>query len=255
MKKILTSLFLITSLQYCISQELVATQLLSDYKTPDNDYIVETTIHKNPHISSIKFIQHLPPGFKASKLQTMRGDFCFQDNAEMIDWAKAPRSSLFTFTYALTIPKDTTGNITMNGNIFYDIDTLDKSFEILYRIIKIENVLASQKEVLKEMPVDSLVDEPATASVTPTPISGKSYRVQIAAYKVKKYYFLNVPELTYLPGEKGMTKFYSGDYYNLEEANQHRSEMVDLGYKDAFIVEFENGKPGKQFVKNVPTSN
>jgi hypothetical protein len=240
MTKYLTLFITIIGLNICKAQEVVATQQLTDFLTPDGNYIIETTIHKSPSVNSIKFAQTLPSGFSASRFNSFQGDFCFQDNIVIIEWKKTPRSSLFTFSYALNIPKDMIGNITMNGNVFYDLDTNNQKFDINYKIIKVENVIATHRDTLKTMPIDTATLEAS--------LSTKFYKIQFGVFRLKKDNFGDIPGITSMPYENGMVKFYTGKYNTLEEAYKDLPNIVAKGYKDAFVVEFEDGKVTKQLI-------
>ena len=166
--------------------------------------------------------------------------FSFKDNNVTIDWKKNPSQSLFTFSYALSIPKEMTGNIALNGNIFYDMDTAHQKFDIQYRIIKIENVIARHRDTLKTMPVDTALLEAS--------INNKFYMIQFGVFRLKRDNFGDIPGITSIPYQDGMVKFYSGKYNTIEEAYKDLPAVVAKGYKDAFVVEVQDGKVTKQLL-------
>lgn len=99
-----------------------------------------------------------------------------------------------------------------------------------------------------------------TPTLTPTPtitesvIKGTSsvnrtYRVQIGAFKeevpletANKFFKLAAKGIKNLKDKRGYTVYTVGDFSNKEEALTLRNEMIAKGFKDAFIVAFENGE-------------
>jgi N-acetylmuramoyl-L-alanine amidase len=72
-----------------------------------------------------------------------------------------------------------------------------------------------------------------------------TYRVQILALSREKS--LTDSEFEGLDDvemymEDGLYKYTTGVYKTYEDAHAHRSEMVMIGYTDAFVVTFVNGK-------------
>ncbi len=69
------------------------------------------------------------------------------------------------------------------------------------------------------------------------------YRVQIGAFKNKidvDKLFSNMNNLIYATGEDGITRYYSGKFDNYTDANAHKSELRVKGYKESFIVVYED---------------
>lgn len=94
--------------------------------------------------------------------------------------------------------------------------------------------LSVEPVVKKEIPVVEQKDERIV-----------SFRVQFASYKKEKS-----PEFRKFKGvnnvkvyeHEGNYKYTAGDEKSPEEANRLRSEMVEAGYKDAFVVAFVDDK-------------
>lgn len=82
---------------------------------------------------------------------------------------------------------------------------------------------------------EDLEHEPET-SITAN--SGKKFKVQIGAFRQTKK-INNVPEhTTVVVGD--VTKHFSGNFYTYAEATERKNQMIELGYKDAFIVTFQS---------------
>ena len=69
----------------------------------------------------------------------------------------------------------------------------------------------------------------------------KTYRVQIAAVSIKNK-FKDVPEVSTISLDNGITKYFSGNFTAYEEAINRKKSLIKQGFKGAFIVPFENGK-------------
>lgn len=75
--------------------------------------------------------------------------------------------------------------------------------------------------------------------------SGEVFRVQIGAFKHKvdeKTAFPGVETVTHVTGKDGITRYYSGNFDNYQEANLHRKKLIGKGYKSAFVVAYKNGE-------------
>jgi hypothetical protein len=79
---------------------------------------------------------------------------------------------------------------------------------------------------------------------TNTSTDGLVFRVQVGAFKTKipKGVFAQVPSLIEIKTENGLYKYVSGSYKNMDDALKHRKDLRLLGYDDAFVVAYKNGK-------------
>ncbi len=78
-----------------------------------------------------------------------------------------------------------------------------------------------------------------TAAV-PT-IAGKTYRVQIGAFSAKPK-IEGVSEISTVVLDNGITKYFSGNFSNYEEAVKRKKSVLEKGFTGAFIVSFQDGK-------------
>ena len=72
--------------------------------------------------------------------------------------------------------------------------------------------------------------------------------IQFGVFRLKRDNFGDIPGITCIPFENGLVKFYSGKYDTMEAAYKDMPLIVSKGYKDAFVVEFEDGKVTKQLL-------
>jgi len=105
-----------------------------------------------------------------------------------------------------------------------------------------EKHVVTEKAKVEEMPVteEKQVNEPVSA--VPGAVT---YRVQLMALSNEKS--LLDPEFELLEDvqmyiEDGLYKYTSGVFNTHAEALHYRSTMVLIGYTDAFVVSFSNGK-------------
>lgn len=79
---------------------------------------------------------------------------------------------------------------------------------------------------------------------TTTTSSGIVYRVQLGAFskKVSKNIFRDAPDVVVVQTPDGLYKALSGSFNNLDDAKKHQELMKKLGYKDAFVVAYKDGK-------------
>ena len=76
-------------------------------------------------------------------------------------------------------------------------------------------------------------------------ISDKAiFRVQIGAFSkdISPKAFSDVPELVYVTGKDGITRYYSGSFTDPEKAAKRKVEMLLNGYEGTFVVAFKEGE-------------
>ena len=71
-----------------------------------------------------------------------------------------------------------------------------------------------------------------------------TFRVQIGAFnrKISKSVFKGIPNVVGIKGDDGLYRVFSGSFTNKSEAASHKVDLSLNGYKDAFMVAFQNGK-------------
>lgn len=71
----------------------------------------------------------------------------------------------------------------------------------------------------------------------------KLYKIQIGAFKKKLSgkVFGDAEDLSYVKGDDGLWRYYSGTYSTKEDAAKHRIDLLEQGYKGSFIVAFQEG--------------
>lgn len=95
------------------------------------------------------------------------------------------------------------------------------------------------KTTVTEVPEGELPDSNGTANLA----SGTIYKVQIGAFskKLSGKVFGDTKDLTYIKGDDGLWRYYSGSFSDKQAAAQHRINMLEQGYKGSFIVVFKGG--------------
>ena len=216
MKKLLTLLLFIVSICSCYSQGVTSSQKLPKAFTAGQSYIIETTINKGTSKSFLMFAQYLPADYKATEIDNKNGSLKVFDTIVKFTWIVPPSQSTFTFTYQLAVPKNATKECIIGGSLFYVLDSVKKEFKLDDKTIKVEAaepspVLAKTVAVNKE-PVVSPLEKSSNKKEKSSHLSrGKTYRVQIGAYKTKPD-LRGVSDLSSVEFDGGVTKYYSGDF-------------------------------------------
>ncbi len=70
------------------------------------------------------------------------------------------------------------------------------------------------------------------------------FRVQIGAYRYRlsKDVFKEVPDLLVIEGNDGLTRYVSGSFYTIQEAAEHKVELLLKGFEGAFVTAYRGGK-------------
>lgn len=96
------------------------------------------------------------------------------------------------------------------------------------------------KQTVNEIPENELPESSGQVS-----LSGEQvYKVQIGAFKKKLSgkVFGDASDLSYVKGDDGLWRYYSGTFSTREEAAKHRIDLLEDGYKGSFIVVFKEGE-------------
>ena len=90
----------------------------------------------------------------------------------------------------------------------------------------------------------SFYDSSTPIPVNPPMPSGLIYKVQIGAFRnaIKQDAFKGIKPITGESTNSGLTRYSAGEFTNFEEADFAKDEIRGIGYKDAFVVAYRNGK-------------
>ncbi len=260
-KRILFFVFIFSS-NLGIAQELTATQNFPNKFEAGKSYTIETIIKKGSVTGFMKFAQVVPEGTIAVEIDNKGGSFSFVDNTAKIVWVAPPSEDEFKISYKLTISEGSTQKLKFSGKISYinnnerivfDLPTKEFSLNETIENKQINTTeitptannetkpIKENKKTEKE-PIKQTLPKDSKMPITAIPsASGKTYRVQIGAYSQKPK-IEDVPEITTLVLDNGITKYFSGNFDNYDDANKRKKQMVEKGFEGAFIVQFENGK-------------
>lgn len=103
---------------------------------------------------------------------------------------------------------------------------------------KEKDAVAETKEILDRINRGETGDIPENLT-----IEDAIFSVQIGAFsgKVDRKAFDNVPDVNIIEYED-YTRVFSGSYYNIEQALDHKNDLIKLGYKDGWIVQMKDNK-------------
>jgi len=93
-------------------------------------------------------------------------------------------------------------------------------------------------------------------------------RVQLGAFRkpLSRNIFRDVPDLVSIRGDDGLMRYYTGSFTNVNDAADHKVQMLLQGFEGAFLVAFKQGKrvsmkeagailTGPEDVRSLPSSN
>jgi len=98
------------------------------------------------------------------------------------------------------------------------------------------------KETVDEIPDSELPkSDGSTSNIEVT--KEKLYKVQIGAFskKLSSKVFGDAEDLTYVKGDDGLWRYYSGTFTSKGNAAKHRIDLLEQGYNGSFIVAFQEG--------------
>jgi len=275
MKKIIC-LFVLANLSYaCFAQNLTASQSIPNEVNQSSTFVIEITINKGELSGFIKLAQTLPPGFTAEDIDSKGGSFTFSEDGIKIIWMEPTKDALIKISYKVTVPDQVTEN-TITGKISYIDGNERKIFDFPAHTLKVLNgapvkqlaphnetpaakveVLKAEKveepvkvEVVKAEKVEEakkieVVQKETAQSKAPTAAvavsDGRTYKVQIGAFSAKPK-IDGVSEISTVVLDNGITKYFSGNFTNYEDAVKRKKTVIEKGFSGAFIVSFKDGK-------------
>lgn len=91
-------------------------------------------------------------------------------------------------------------------------------------------------------------------------VEGTVYRIQLGAFKkkVSRNAFGDINDVVAVPTDNGVTRYYTGQFNNFNDAAKYKIDLVTKGYTGAFIVAFKDGarvtlqSTGVQYVGKTP---
>lgn len=276
---IFTLVTLVASNAIVTAQDLTASQIIPNTVAAGSSFIVEIKVNRGSVSGFMKFYQEIPKGFTATEIDSKGGSFSSLENGVKIVWIAPPKEVSYSVSYKLTVPADASGtkNLTAkysyiknNERSFFDLDpqiitiqngdqlakaespkVLDASFDDNNTITSTKSTENTNVEKIEEESKNTISTDnniSATKEVennvvkTAKPVvSKKSYRVQIGAFSAKKD-FKEVAEVTTVTLENGITKYFSGDFTDKEQAIKRQEKLSKEGFPKSFIATFENGK-------------
>ncbi len=169
-------------------------------------------------------------------------------------------------TYTVIIGSDSTG-ITANDLhrflSYKDFKIIDDGDNVYYIVGDFENAsdAVAARDELIDQGFDASVGKTGTGengktNVTEVPDNelpesagnadlgeGTIYKVQIGAFskKLSGKVFGDAKDLTYVKGDDGLWRYYSGSFTDKKKAAEHRINLLENGYKGSFIVVFNGG--------------
>lgn len=132
---------------------------------------------------------------------------------------------------------------------------------------KVDGIAVNEKNPDKNIdkvniiPNDKLPDNTTAVNTAGNNNKDVLFRVQIGAFShdVSPDVFRDAPDVVYVKGKDGITRYYSGAFKTIDEAAEHKTALVMKGYSGAFIVAYKENdrvpieKVGATPVENVTT--
>ncbi len=121
-------------------------------------------------------------------------------------------------------------------------DAVKRALQLAEEGVKDAAVVSKNKKGNLEK-VDSKGINPVMGSINDTP-GELVYRVQIGAFSknLSKNIFDGITDLVSVPGEDGLTRYYSGSFKEYKGAAGRKIDLITEGFEGAFVVGFKDGK-------------
>ena len=111
------------------AQEVSITNNLPASASAGQPIEAKYNLTKSPTMGSFaKFQVDLPAGFTAESVEIKGGNFTFENNRVKIVWVSLPADASFDFTFRMTPPSTTSGNVTFAPQFFYLENNVKKEY-------------------------------------------------------------------------------------------------------------------------------
>src|ERR1700752_540979 len=123
--------FLCVTFSLAFSQDVTITNNLPTSGVAGQTIDAKYNLTKSPTMGSFaKFQVDLPAGFNAESVDLKGGNFTFENNRVKIVWVSLPGDAAFDFTFKMTSPATTSGNITFAPQFFYLENNVKKEYVV-----------------------------------------------------------------------------------------------------------------------------
>lgn len=223
-----------------LAQEVVAERKITSKN--NSEILVEIKITKNQLNGFGKIEESVPVGFTAKLEDKANSVYSFVDGKIKFLWMELPTTSSVLVSYKLIGIGVNLINIT--GNFSYLINDVSAKSEI----ITVAQLMPNQNNI-----ANKIEDQIAPTNLVPTetiPVkniintssefsTNAIYKVQIGAY-INTNWKQNYSKIKNLSSDKSgeFTRYFSGSFKTLLEAETHQKELAKLGFTQSFIVYF-----------------
>lgn len=232
-------------LLFLFSNWLVAQEVVCERKVTsknNSEILVEIQIAKNNISGFGKIEEVIPVGFTPKLVDKANGVYSFIDGKVKFLWMELPNSPTLKVSYKLN--GIGVNLITLTGNFSYLINeqSLKSEIKTVSQLKPNENL--NTNKITEKTNVTTEVTTKTTTSENNTIIDYKFptkavFKVQIGAYKDSKWKhdYTNIKSLS-SDKSADFTRYYSGSFKTLQEAENHQKELAKKGYIQTFIVYF-----------------
>lgn len=230
---------------FLFSNWLVAQEVVCERKVTsknNSEILVEIQIAKNSITGFGKIEEVIPIGFTPKLVDKANGVYSFVDGKVKFLWMELPNSPTLKVSYKLS--GIGVNLISLTGNFSYLINeqSLKSEIKTVSQLKPSENLIANK--ILEKTNVTTAVTTKTNIidnkNVTANKFPEKAvFKVQIGAYKDSKWKhdYTNIKSLS--SDKSGyFTRYYSGSFKTLQEAENHQKELAKKGYIQTFIVYF-----------------
>ncbi|MES2838104.1 MAG: SPOR domain-containing protein [Bacteroidota bacterium] len=240
LKTALIFLLLFLFSNWLFAQEVVCERKITSKN--NSEILIEIQIAKNSITGFGKIEEVIPVGFTPKLIDKANGVYSFVDGKVKFLWMELPNSPTLKVSYKLS--GIGVNLITLTGNFSYLINeqSLKSEIKTVTQLKPNENLIANKitEKTNNTTVVTSKTNTSENKTVADNKLPAKAiYKVQIGAYKDSKWKhdYTNIKSLS--SDKSGdFTRYYSGSFKTLQEAENHQKELAKKGYIQTFVVYF-----------------
>ncbi len=120
-------------------------------------------------------------------------------------------------------------------------EAVEKQMMVYQFDTEIEHLVDGQATMVGQEDIAGVMEGIDASHIDPDVVV---FRVQIGAYRYRlsKDVFKEVPDLLVIEGNDGLTRYVSGSFYTIQEAAEHKVDLLLKGFEGAFVTAYRGGK-------------
>jgi cell division protein FtsN len=254
--KFFTTICMFFLVIYIHANDLKIKLVMPEKVQSGSEFEVTVNISKKSIDGFARMEFEIPDGFKVIAVENSGAAFSYTPPKLKYIWMTIPNKPEFEIKFKIKSAQEANGIYEIKGVFSYLYNEQTKTSKTNKTIIIERDNIIGPIEKEKEIAADAAQknsegiqkqDHNRNSEALAKTISKSNeltFHVQVGAYKTppSDSQFARVKELIKTVSEDGLTRFFSGSFDNLIEAQVRKNELNQIGLNEVFVVAYQSGK-------------